>query len=130
MAKDPNLNRGGNLSQPDSMLAELASTRKKQIEGLMAMQTELIKRFQEANQSWFERIQSEANLASEFAVSLTAARSIPETATAFQEWNSRHNELAAEDAQRILAEGQKFVETGARLLSKGWLPKGGGVGSP
>jgi hypothetical protein len=129
MVKDPNLNRAENVSQPDSMPAELNAIRKKQIEGLVAMQTELIKRFQEANQSWFERVQSEANLASDLAVKLTEARSIPETTTAFQEWTSRHNEMAAGDAKRILAEGQKFMETGTHLLSKVWLPNRAGVGS-
>ena len=129
MVKDPNLNRAENVSRPDSMPVELTAIRKKQIEGLVAMQTELIKRFQEANQNWFERAQSEANLASDFAVKLTEARSIPETATAFQEWASRHNEMAADDAKRILAEGQKFMETGTRLLSKAWLPNRAGIAS-
>ena len=63
-------------------------------------------------------------MASEFSAKLTAARSIPDVATACQEWTSRHMEMAAEDAKRIFADGQKMAETGARLLSSGWLPNG------
>jgi hypothetical protein len=129
MAKDSQDNRMENMSQPDGMPAELAATSKKQIEKLVAMQTEFLKRLQEANQKWFERMQSEASLASDFAVKLTAARSIPESATAFQEWSSRRTEMAADDARHLLGEGQKFVETGARILSKSWLSNGAGARS-
>jgi hypothetical protein len=118
-----------NMSQPDGMPAELAATSKKQIEGLVAMQTEFLKRLQEANQKWFERMQSEASLASDFAVKLMAARSIPESATAFQEWSSRRTDMAADDAKRLLGEGQKFMETGARILSKSWPSNGAGARS-
>jgi hypothetical protein len=62
-------------------------------------------------------MQSQAKLGSEFVAKLTAARSIPEVATAYQEWASRQMEMAAEDAKRIFADGQKLAETGARLLS-------------
>ena len=129
MAKDSQDNRMENMSQPDGMPAELAATSKKQIEGLVAMQTEFLKRLQEANQKWFERMQSEASLASDFAVKLMAARSIPESATAFQEWSSRRTDMAADDAKRLLGEGQKFMETGARILSKSWPSNGAGARS-
>jgi hypothetical protein len=71
-------------------------------------------------------MQSEATLAPEFASKLAAARSIPETATICQEWVSRRMEMATEDAKRLSADSQKFVATGARLLSKGWLSDGCG----
>jgi DNA repair exonuclease SbcCD ATPase subunit len=129
MAKNAQSDRTETVSQSDLMPAEFAANREKQIERLAAIQTELIERLQEANRNWFERAKLEANLASDLAAKLTAARSIPETATVFQEWNSRHTEMAAEDAKRPLAEGQKFMETGARLLSKHWRPNGAGVGS-
>jgi hypothetical protein len=56
-------------------------------------------------------MQSQAKLGSEFVAKLTAARSIPEVATAYQEWASRQMEMAAEDAKRIFADGQKLAET-------------------
>ena len=105
---------------------EFAAMGKKRLEELVAMQTGLLEKLQEVNRDWFDRMQSEAALASEFTAKLTAARSIPETATVYQEWGSRRMEMAVEDGKRLFADGQKFVETGARLLSNGWLSNGGG----
>ena len=73
-------------------------------------------------------MKSEATLASEFANKLTAARSIPETATAYQKWASQRMEMAAEDAKHLLADSQKFAETGARLLSSGLVVQRSGGG--
>jgi Phasin protein len=100
---------------------------KKRLEELVATQTELLDKLQEANRSWFDRMQSEATLASEFANKLTTTHSIPEAATVCQEWASRHMEMAAEDAKRLFADSQKFAETGARLWSNGWLANGWGI---
>jgi hypothetical protein len=66
-------------------------------------------------------MQSEANLASEFASKLTTARSIPDAMTACQEWSSRRFEMMAEDGKHLFADTQKFIEAGARLVSNGWL---------
>ena len=60
------------------------------------MQTERLEKLQEANRNWFDRMQAEVELASEFAAKLTMAHSIPEAATAYQEWTSRHMEMATE----------------------------------
>ena len=81
------------------------------------------------NRSWIDGMQSQAKLGSEFVAKLTAARSIPEVATAYKEWASRQMEMAAEDAKRIFADGQKLAETGARLLSNGWRPNGNDRGN-
>lgn len=105
---------------------EFGAMGKKRMEEFAKAQTELLDKLQETNQQWTERMQSEATLASEFAAKLTAARSIPEVATAYQEWAGRHMEMAAQDAKRIFADGQKLAETGVRLLSNGWWPNGHG----
>ena len=38
-----------------------------------------------------------------------------------QEWTSRRFEMIADDGKHLLADTQKFIETGARLVSNGWL---------
>jgi cell division septum initiation protein DivIVA len=114
-------------STTNLILPEIAAMGKKRLEEFATIQTEQLDKLQEMNRSWFERVQSEATLASEFAAKLTAARSIPEVATAYQEWATQHMEMAAEDAKRIFADGQKLAETGARLLSSGWQPNGRGL---
>jgi hypothetical protein len=112
-----------NLTPP-----EFAAMGKKQLEELAATQKDLMAKFQDANKIWFDRMQTEAKLASEFTAKLTAARSMPEVAAAYQEWAQRHMEMAAEDAKRMFADGQKLAETGARLMSSGWKPNGHGSG--
>jgi len=104
--------------------AAFAGLGKKRIEDFANTQTELLDKLQETNRQWFDRVQSEANLTSEFGGKLTAARSIPDAMTAWQEWASRRFEMMAEDRKHLLTDYQMFTETGARLLSKCWLANG------
>jgi Phasin protein len=96
---------------------EFAAFGTKGLEGLVQAQSEFFEKIQKVNQDWFDRIQLEATVASEFATKLTAARSVPETAAICQEWARRRLEMAAEDGKRLLGNGQQFMEMGARLLS-------------
>jgi len=91
--------------------------------------SELVDKFQEVNRSWLEYLQSEADLSSEFTSKMTAARSIPGIATVLMEWTSRHMEMTAVDAKHVLADTQKIMEIGVRLLPGGWLFNGKGRGS-
>jgi hypothetical protein len=99
--------------------AEFAAAGRKQIEALVNAQTELFDRLQDTNRRWLDRMQAEANLASEFATKLTSARSIPDAMTACRDWASRRFELMAEDVKHVLDDTQKFMQTGSRLLSNG-----------
>lgn len=101
-------------SLPNFIPPEFTAMGKKRLEELVGMQAERVETLQEINRNWFDRMQLEATLASEFATKLTEARSIPETATACQEWATKRTEMAAEDARRILANGQKLAETGKK----------------
>jgi Phasin protein len=96
---------------------EFAAFGTKGLQGLVQAQSEFFEKIQKINQDWFDRIQLEATVASEFATKLTAARSVPETAAIYQEWARRRLEIAAEDGKRLLGNSQQFMEMGARLLS-------------
>jgi Phasin protein len=113
---------------PNLIPPEFAAMGKQRLDALLAMQKELMETLQEVNRRWFDRLQSEMTLASEFAEKLSAVHSIPETATVYQEWASKRMEMAADDAKRLLADSQKLAETGMHLVSNGRLssPKGGG----
>lgn len=106
---------------------EFVAMGQKRLEGLVATQTEQLEMLQEANRNCFDRMQIEAKLASEFTAKLTAARSMPEVATAYQEWAQQHMEMAAEDAKRVFTDSQKWAEAGVRLWSNGWGPNGKGI---
>lgn len=124
--KESRTERSEKTSPFSLMPAESAEMRRKRVDEFLNVQTEFMARLQETNRQWFDRAQSEANLASEFASKLTAARSIPDAMAACQEWTTRRFELMAEDGKHLLADAQKLVETGARFWSGGWLSKAGG----
>jgi len=105
---------------PNLISLEFATMGKKRIEDFVNMQTELFENLQEANRHWLERVQSEATLASEFATKLTATRSISDAMTTCQEWTSRQIEMMAEDSKLLVADTQRFMQTGVRLLPNGW----------
>jgi len=73
----------------------------------------------ECKQHWVDRAKLEADLASQLVSKLTSARSVPETAMAYQEWASRRMQVALEDGQHLFADNIKIVETAARFFSDG-----------
>lgn len=81
------------------------------------MQKELFETFEGINRQWVSRIESEAKLASDFVSKLTAARSIPDAASAYQECATRQFEMFTEDSRRLLADSQKLVETSTRFFA-------------
>jgi len=109
--------------------AEFAAMGKKQMEGFASAQSELFEKFEETRRQWLDRVQSETNLASEFASKLTAVRSIPDAMTVYQDWANRWLEMMADDRKHLLADYQTLAETGARFLSSGWQPKSPAVSS-
>ena len=100
--------------------AEFAATTMKRFGEFATAQTEQLSNFQETNRQWLNRVQAEVNLASELVSKLTAARSIPNAMSAYQEWGSRRLEMMAEDTKRLLDNTQKFMQTSARLIANGW----------
>ena len=91
----------------------------KHLQATVALQSELLDKWQEVNREWFARVQSEVAIASELTNKLMTARSLPDATAACQEWATRRMNLCAEDGRRLVADGQKLMEIGARLLSNG-----------
>lgn len=96
----------------------------KGVDGLIAMQSELLKEFQEASRSWFDRMGAETALASELTAKMSSAHSLPEAANVFQEWSGRRMKMATEDAGHLLSDAQRFMTVGVRMLSNGWAANG------
>jgi hypothetical protein len=127
--KESHAERTEKSSLPNLMPTEFAELGKKRIGEFVNTQKELVEKLQEMNRQWFDRAQAEANLASELASKLTAARSIPDAMAAYQEWASRRFEMMAEDGKHLLADTQKFMEAATHLLPNASLIKGGGGSS-
>jgi Phasin protein len=77
----------------NSFAANFSKAGQKQVEAISAMQADVFKELQEMGEYWTARAKSETDLASELLGKLTNARSIPETATAYQEWAIRRAAL-------------------------------------
>jgi hypothetical protein len=104
--------------------SDLADVGVRQLEAFAQAQTAFTQKIQEANANWLKRLQTEGALASELGTKLTGARTFPEAAAAWQDWISRHVELANEDAKRVAGDTQEFLKTGALAFTGGW----GGAG--
>jgi uncharacterized protein (DUF305 family) len=112
MAKtETQVDRLAKAASPNLVPPEFGAIRNNRLDELFRAQTRQLERFQEANQNWFDRVRSEAALASELTIKLMAARSAPDVANAYLEWTIPHMQRAAEDAKRILANAQGLAES-------------------
>ena len=66
--------------------AELAAIGQQRFQDFVSAQAEFLNQLRKLNEIWLDRLRSDANLASEFTVKLTEARSMPEAMSASQEW--------------------------------------------
>ena len=101
------------------IFAALGEAGKQRAKMLAAAQSELLAGFQELNKYWVARAKSEADLTSDLLTKLMSTRSVPESATAYQEWSRRRMDMAVQDGQRLFADGIKLMETSVRLFSNG-----------
>lgn len=107
------------LPVPSFVPSELAEIGKKRIAAIVEMQRAFLDTFEAMNQAWFERAKSEATLASELVTKLSEVRSVPETASVYQECLAKRMDLLADDSRRLLSDSQRFINLGARLLTNG-----------
>lgn len=92
-------------SPSDLNPTEITALGAERSEEFVDVQTEFSNSLREKSQRWLNRVQSEANLTSEFLSKLTAARL----------------EMMAEDGRDLLADTQKLMERNARGMFNGWL---------
>lgn len=102
---------------------------RRNIEEFVNAQMAQFEKFQSVSRYWLDRAQTEAKLALVVSAKLAAARSLSEAAAAFQEWASRQIQLAAEDANRMIADRQTLAQTGTRMLPGGWISSAEGSSS-
>ena len=115
--KDRSDNRTGMASLFNMMPADMMN--RDRIDDFVNAQTELFERLQESNKQWFERVQSEVNLATEFASRMSSARTIPDAMNVYQECCTRRIEAMAEDGKHLFSDAQRFMEAGARMFANG-----------
>jgi hypothetical protein len=89
---------------------------------MMTLQKGLLKTVQELNQQWAASMSAEAELASQFFAKLTAAKSMPDAASACQECGSRQMEILADQNRKLMAASERIMP---QMFGNGL--KGGGT---
>jgi hypothetical protein len=105
---------------PNLAPAQPADTANKSTATLLDLQKEVTDSVESMNRDWAVRVRCEMDLAAEFTGRLTAARSVFDTAAAYQDWIGKRMELVFEDGRRLASESQKFMTATARCFSNGW----------
>ncbi len=88
------------------------------------VQDEFFKTIQEMSRDWMARATGEVELGLKLSKNLSSAHSVPDAIAAYQEWLSEAMGARAEDARRLMSNGQKFMDASSRLLSTGWTSVG------
>ena len=86
--------------------------------------SEILETFREMSRNWIERASAEAELGFKLSKDLNAARSVPDAVAAYQEWLTKEMDSRAEDARQFMSDGQKLMDTGARLMTTSWPSAG------
>jgi hypothetical protein len=82
--------------------------------------SEFFNALQEMSRDWMGRATAEVELGLKLSKKLTAAHSVPDAITAYQEWLSEEMNARAEDARLLMSNGQKVMDASSRLLSSSW----------
>jgi hypothetical protein len=87
-------------------------------------QNEFAKTFEEMSQAVILRVRAEIELGVKLTQRLSAARSLPDVVSAYQEWLSEEMKARSEDARQFMINSQKFITARTRLFSTGSLGMG------
>src|SRR5215472_9864335 len=86
--------------------------------------SEFFNTLEEMGRDWMTRATAEVDLSLKLSKKLTAAHSVPDAITAYQEWLSEEMNARAEDARLLMSNGQKVMDASSRLLSSSWTSGG------
>ena len=101
----------------DAIRSQMGEFRSKGVKGALQMQTEMLGAFEEIGRDWMSGATSQAELAFSLANRLTDARTIPDAISAYQAWLGEWLELRGEVSRRLIIDGQKIVDPGARYFA-------------
>jgi hypothetical protein len=119
---EPQIQRTTQSTTAGQPSAGFAEASQKGLKDVAKLQSQFSDYLQEANRTWLAHMQSEASLASQLASELAAARTLPETTVAWQHWAKGRIELFTEESKRLLAQTEKLMESGGRMLGNGSSP--------
>jgi len=86
--------------------------------------SEFFEALRDIRRNWSERVSAQAERGSKLSKDLIAVHSVPEAVAACREWMTKEMDARAEDARQFMSDGQKLMDTSARLLTNGWMSTG------
>ncbi len=86
--------------------------------------SELFETLREIGRNWAGRASAEVERGSQLTKDLSTAHSVPEAFTVCQEWLSKEMDARTEDARQLMSDGQKLMDSSARLLTNSWTSPG------
>ena len=84
----------------------------------LRLQTEMLDLFSEMSREWLARATSETELAFRLPNRLTAARSVPDALSAYQQWLNEWMGMFGEDSRRLISDGRRLVDAGVRCFAE------------
>jgi hypothetical protein len=117
MTMEPHIESAGSSATASSSPVDLVGLGKKRLEAIFEAQSKLVDTFPALSREWMSFAEAERDLSADLLAKLTAARSIPESAKAYQEWLGRRMDMLADEARTMLDDAQKLVNVGARLFT-------------
>jgi hypothetical protein len=106
--------RSSKARPPSSPFGEIGT--RSIISGLR-LQKEMLGVLSDIGQQWFSRATSEAELALKLPNKLTAARSMPDALSAYQEWLGEWMSMFGEDSRRFMSDSRRIIDAGVRCFA-------------
>ena len=72
---------------------------------------------QDVSHAWFTRATSQTELAFRLPARLTAAQTIPDVLSAYQEWLNEWVDGVDQDSRRLVSDGKRIVDEGVHSLT-------------
>lgn len=84
----------------------------------LRLQQEMLDVLSDIGREWFARATSEAEVALKLPNKLTAARSLPDVFSAYQEWLGEWMNKFGEDSGRFVSDSRRIIDTGVRCFTE------------
>jgi hypothetical protein len=87
------------------------------VKAALRLHGEIIEVLHDIGRDWVARATSEAEFAFALPNRLSAAQTIPDAFTAYQQWLNEWMSLCGEDGRRLFADGQRVMDKSARCFA-------------
>src|SRR6266566_3402197 len=109
--EETGLDHSPNPTGSRSTRVDAKETENKTGKATFQVQSEFFNALQEMSRDWMACATAEVEFGLKLSKKLSTAHSVPEAIAAYQEWLSDEMGARAEDARRLMSNGQKFTDT-------------------